>query len=184
MHMQGALRSRGEFILMADADGATKAADLATVLSSLRNVMRSGQGIAVGSRAHLQTDSDSTVKRSALRKFLMWGFHTLMALVLGGSSVKDTQCGFKLFTRATAARIFPCQHIQRWAFDVELLLLASTWGDIPVVEVPVHWEEIDGSKVDIMWDTLQMARDLVLIKACYVFGLWSDRQSGSKDKDA
>jgi len=169
---------------MADADGATKAADLSTMLSSLQNVARGGQGIAVGSRAHLQSDSDSTVKRSALRKFLMWGFHTLMALVLGGSTVKDTQCGFKLFTRATASRIFPCQHIQRWAFDVELLLLASTWGDIPVVEVPVHWEEIDGSKVDIVWDTLQMARDLVVIKACYLLGLWSDREVSSKDKSA
>jgi dolichyl-phosphate beta-glucosyltransferase len=178
------MRSRGEYILMADADGATKAADLIALLNSIQQVSQRGQGIAVGSRAHLQADSDSTVKRSALRKFLMWGFHTLMALVLGGSSVQDTQCGFKLFTRATAARIFPCQHIQRWAFDVELLLLASTWGDVPVVEVPVHWEEIDGSKVDIVWDTLQMARDLVIIKACYMLGLWADREGGSKDKQA
>jgi dolichyl-phosphate beta-glucosyltransferase len=47
--------------------------------------------------------------------------------------VEDTQCGFKLFTRAAAARIFPVQHIERWAFDVELLFLAAGSTSIPIV---------------------------------------------------
>lgn len=184
---KGVMRARGKYILMADADGATRASDLGSLLSQLQKAESKGQGIAVGSRAHLQAEDEAKASRSAFRKFLMWGFHVLMSLVLGGSAVKDTQCGFKLFTRATAARIFPAQHIERWAFDVELLYLASTWGDVPVVEVAVNWEEIDGSKVDVVWDTLQMARDLVLIRASYALGLWSARPDGSltpKDKDA
>lgn len=39
--------------------------------------------------------------------------------------IRDTQCGFKLFTRASARAIFPLAHIERWIFDVELLLLAE-----------------------------------------------------------
>jgi dolichyl-phosphate beta-glucosyltransferase len=68
--------------------------------------------------------------------------------------------------------IFPYQHIERWAFDVELLYLATHQG-VPLVEVPVQWEEVDGSKVDMLADTMSMARDLVLIKLCYTFGIWT-----------
>ncbi len=48
--------------------------------------------MAVGSRAHLQ--AAATAKRSWYRNLLMRGFHLLVVLV-AGSAVKDTQCGFK-----------------------------------------------------------------------------------------
>ena len=57
----------------------------------------------------------------------MHAFH-LFVRVLAVKDVQDTQCGFKLFTRAAAQRIFPNQHIQRWAFDCELLYLAAHFG--------------------------------------------------------
>lgn len=41
------------------------------------------------------------------------------------SSFQDTQCGFKLFSRSAARALFSSLHIHRWAFDVELLVLAS-----------------------------------------------------------
>ena len=41
-----------------------------------------------------------------------------------------------------------CQHIERWAFDVELLFLAASQR-IDVAEVGVDWQEIDGSKLDV-----------------------------------
>jgi hypothetical protein len=56
------------------------------------------QGIAVGSRAHLH-EKDSTAKRKWYRVILMKGFHALVSLVIGGGDIKDTQCGFKLFSR-------------------------------------------------------------------------------------
>jgi hypothetical protein len=49
--------------------------------------------MAVGSRAHLE--QAACAKRSALRNFLMHGFHLLVVAVAGGG-VKDTQCGFKV----------------------------------------------------------------------------------------
>lgn len=39
-------------------------------------------------------------------------------------------------------------------------------------EVAVEWQEIDGSKVDVLSDTFQMARDLILIRLCYAVGIW------------
>jgi dolichyl-phosphate beta-glucosyltransferase len=52
--------------------------------------------------------------------------------MLGGTEIQDTQCGFKLFTRKAAALLFPVQHIDRWAFDVELVFLAARFK-IPMV---------------------------------------------------
>lgn len=69
----------------------------------------------------------SLLKRHWFRNFLMWGFHHLVAL-LCVRGIRDTQCGFKMFTRKTAAFLFPNMHIERWAFDVEILFLAQ-WQD-------------------------------------------------------
>ena len=54
----------------------------------------------------------------------MHGFHFFVSSVGGVNNIHDTQCGFKLFTRAAARGVFPSLHIERWAFDVELLYLA------------------------------------------------------------
>lgn len=62
----------------------------------------------------------------------MYGFHSLVYVLCGGHGVRDTQCGFKLFTRQTARVLFATQHIERWAFDVELLFLAARL-QIPIV---------------------------------------------------
>jgi dolichyl-phosphate beta-glucosyltransferase len=63
----------------------------------------------------------------------MHGFHFFVKHVGGVHGVHDTQCGFKFFTRGAARRLFPSLHIERWAFDVELLFLASRVA-VPVKE--------------------------------------------------
>jgi dolichyl-phosphate beta-glucosyltransferase len=92
------MRARGEYVLMVDADGATKAKCLVDMLDRITSVEKNGLGIAIGSRAHLH-EEDSTAKRKWYRVVLMHGFHLLVQLVIGGGGIKDTQCGFKLFSR-------------------------------------------------------------------------------------
>jgi dolichyl-phosphate beta-glucosyltransferase len=70
----------------------------------------------------------------------MFAFHTFLHFI-GIRSIKDTQCGFKLFTRRACAKIFPLMHVERWAFDVECLYLAEQQS-IPMIEVPVTWHEV------------------------------------------
>ncbi|PWN31943.1 uncharacterized protein FA14DRAFT_138444 [Meira miltonrushii] len=113
--------------------------------------------------------------------------------------IRDTQCGFKLFTRRSAQAIFPLAHIDRWIFDVELLLLAevassntlqrtaasnpSLFADsavkdpllrlpLPISEVAVDWREVEGSKIDILKDSIRMGLDLLIIRLNYAFGRW------------
>lgn len=115
--------------------------------------------------------------------------------------IKDTQCGFKLFTRPTAQLVFPASHIDGWIFDVELLILAQTSSQlalqasnpdltllaaeevqdntnalkglpIPIAEVSVDWQEVTGSKIDLLKDSIRMALDLIVIRANYTLGRW------------
>ena len=67
-----------------------------------------GHGVICGSRAHLE--SDSIASRSLFRTILMFGFH-LCVKVFGCRTIKDTQCGFKLFTRNTSRIMFKSCHI-------------------------------------------------------------------------
>jgi dolichyl-phosphate beta-glucosyltransferase len=203
---KGMVRGRGQYLIMADADGATQASDLTRLLAELRGIEAGGLGIAIGSRAHL-SDPAAGVSRTPLRRFLMWGFHTFITLMIGGggTAIKDTQCGFKMFSRAAAAALFPVQHIDRWAFDVELLFLAARKGipmvvrrreaegrlspcphtaSVPVLlrqEVPVTWQEIDGSTMDLMSDAPKMARDIAAIRLAYAAGVWSDSADPAAD---
>ena len=67
----------------------------------------------------------------------------------------------------------------RWAFDVELVHLCERL-DIPVAEVAVRWQEIEGSKLiqsklDVVTTSLTMLRDMVCVRLCYELGLWKPR---------
>jgi len=140
---------RGRYVIFADADGASKFEDLGILESELKRIERDSLAIAVGSRAHMvhsaavvQVTSRriDLTQRSFIRNFTMYAFHTFLHFI-GIRSIKDTQCGFKLFTRRASAMIFPSMHVERWAFDVECLYLAERQG-IPMVEVPVTWHEV------------------------------------------
>jgi dolichyl-phosphate beta-glucosyltransferase len=171
---RGMFVGRGRYLLFADADGATKFSDITQLENRIKAIERDGHGIAVGSRAHLE-EADVVRNRSVFRNILMWGFHFLVSFVGGIHGVRDTQCGFKLFTRDTAKIVFHNQHVERWCFDVELLFLAAKFK-IPVTEVAVNWQEIDGSKLDPLTTSLQMLRDLFRIRLCYMLGLWKAKK--------
>lgn len=180
---KGMLHSRGELLLMLDADGATKVTDLEKLeaqIHALAKKAKSSPGtssssqnlsdveVAVfGSRAHLEKQALAT--RKWYRNFLMKGFH-LVVLLTAGPGIKDTQCGFKMFTRAAARKLFTNIRLKRWCFDVELVYLCKRLR-IPMVEVSVNWTEIPGSKVR-MTSIMHMVFELLLIKVGYGLGIW------------
>ncbi|PLW06922.1 hypothetical protein PCASD_18691 [Puccinia coronata f. sp. avenae] len=190
----GILHARGELILFVDADGATKFSELSKLMNSLKEIQISRPrrtrsstqeektekeevdeetyGIAIGSRAHL-VSSPTVVSRTKFRNFLMNGFH-LYLFILGLKDIRDTQCGFKLMTRATAVRVVQGLHVEGWIFDVELLLRAKLLQDpkIPIAEVPIQWEEIQGSKLSVVKDSIIMAIELFLMRVNYILGVW------------
>ncbi|KAK0214930.1 glycosyltransferase family 2 protein [Armillaria fumosa] len=167
----GMLYASGERLLMVDADGASRFNDLELLWRAMDDIAPDrGAGVVVGSRAHL-VRTDAVVKRSLLRNILMYGLHTILRIV-GVGHIRDTQCGFKLFSRSAAQQIFPHQHLPTWIFDVELLLLAKQLH-IPVAEVPIDWHEVAGSKLNVVTASLQMLRDLLIVRANHLLGRWN-----------
>ncbi|XP_062513775.1 dolichyl-phosphate beta-glucosyltransferase-like [Corticium candelabrum] len=175
----GMLSSRGSRLLFADADGATRIEDLTKLEDALSKDAPDHDvaAISVGSRAHLQ--DDAVAERTFFRNFLMFGFHFLVWFFCV-RGIKDTQCGFKMFTRAAARPLFNSIHVNRWAFDVELLLIAQKLN-LPISEVAVNWHEVEGSKLVPFWSWLQMAKDLLLISFRYLFRIWTV-SPGTKSK--
>lgn len=104
----------------------------------------------------------------------MRGFH-LCVWLFGSRTIKDTQCGFKLMSRDAAKATFYSLHIERWAFDVELLKVAEM-KKIPTSEVAVKWTEIDGSKLNPILASAQMFRDLFFLWLRYYLGIWKVAQ--------
>ncbi|KAJ1510535.1 dolichyl-phosphate beta-glucosyltransferase [Coelomomyces lativittatus] len=158
----GMMMTQGLFVLFVDADGATP-------FHELDPLVRAIQDIAIGSRAHL-VKREAVVNRSWIRNLLMHLFHGIV-MVLGLTHVQDTQCGFKLFRRSVAQTLFPHLHVHGWIFDIEVLLVAS-WLNYHVVEIPVQWKEMEGSKLNIARDSIRMLLDLVKVRWNYYLGRW------------
>ena len=138
----GMLAATGDFRIFTDADGATPIAEL----KRLEPALAAGADVVIGSRAV----ADSTVSvhtrphRMAAGRIFNW-----VVAWLGLHGIADTQCGFKAFTAAAAARLFGPLETQGFGFDVELLLRARAAG-MRIVEVAVNWTDQAGSKVGVL----------------------------------
>ena len=75
----------------------------------------------------------------------------------------DTQCGFKVFSGEAARNLFKYARVNRFAYDVEILALAKMKG-FRISEMPVRWINSPESKVNPIFDSVQMFFDLVKIR--------------------
>ncbi len=152
----GMLNAQGEIILFSDADLSSPIEEMPKLLEALA----AGADIAIGSRwlrAELQT------QRQSLHRQLFGRIFNLLQRMILGLRFKDTQCGFKAFTRRAAHAIFPLQRIERWGFDPEILFLARKFG-FRVQEVPVTWGHIGGTRIHPLIDGSRMFQELVHIR--------------------
>lgn len=153
---RGALRARGDVILIRDADLPVSLDQLAPMLHRVRV----GSDLVIASRA--LPDSLAISSQPHHRALLGKLFNRLVRWWLI-PNIFDTQCGFKLISRRAAAAIFPRQRIAGFAFDVEILFLAKQAG-FAIAEVPVTWRHVNPSRVSPLKDGTQMLLDLFRIR--------------------
>lgn len=152
----GMLNAHGDILLFTDADLSSPIYEAEKLFEALR----SGADVAIGSRwlqRELQTE-----RQPLYRQLFGRIFNLLLRLILNLKE-KDTQCGFKAFTRRAAEAIFPRQHIERWGFDPEIIFLARKLG-LKLVEVPVEWAHDDRSKINPVTDGIRMFGEMVKIR--------------------
>jgi dolichyl-phosphate beta-glucosyltransferase len=154
---QGVFLAAGEAILLTDADLSTPIEEL----SRLEPYVSSNQyDIVIGSRA---LESSRIIKKQPWWRQGMGKIFNRIVRLIVLDSFSDTQCGFKLFSREAAQDLFAKAQVDRFAYDVEILVLARTRG-YSVLELPVKWINAPGSKVNPVFDSLQMLFDLVRIR--------------------
>ncbi len=152
---RGMLAANGKYILFTDADNSTPIEEVSKLLIKLD---KEGFDVAVGSRAVEGADEG---KKSIWRQVLSNGLRLIVKYSLH-IGVKDTQCGFKMYTAEAAKRLHTKQTIMGFSFDLEILFLASKYG-YKIAEVPVIWIDAPGSKVDTHKEVQRFLRDLVKI---------------------
>ena len=138
----GMLAATGEWSLLTDADLSSPIGEVEKLWDA---AARSGAKVAIGSRA--VDRSLVGVHQSFAREMSGRVFNAAMRLVTG-LPFKDTQCGFKLFETRAAQEVFRRQQLEGFGFDVEVLFIARRLG-IPSIEVPVRWDNVEGTKVSL-----------------------------------
>jgi glycosyltransferase involved in cell wall biosynthesis len=163
----GMLHATGEILLFSDADLSTPIEDSTQLLDAIER----GADVAIGSR-WLRTELQ--VQPQPLhRRIFGRAFNLALRLVLG-LGYKDTQCGFKAFTRCAAQTIFPLQHIERWGFDPEILFLAMRFG-FRVEEVPVQWAHREGTHISPLRDGMKMLLEMLRVRWYAITGKYDVR---------
>lgn len=159
---KGMLEAKGKYLFMCDADLSMPIEELPKFLPPLNHC-----DIAIGSREAIGA---VRYNEPFLRNLFGRVFNLLVRLlILPG--IKDTQCGFKCFTRKVAQEAFRLQTIEGWSFDVEILYIANRMG-YKINEIPISWYYAEDSKVSPITDTYHMFLDILKIKRNVKLGLY------------
>lgn len=126
----GMLRAVGDWILFTDADNSTPISEYPALQAEQDKYQ-----VIIGSR--YLAKSNVVVKQSRAR-IILSRIGNILAQIILLPGIKDTQCGFKLFSSSAAKAIFSKQTIWRWGFDMEILRIARELG-YKIKEVPVTW---------------------------------------------
>jgi len=152
----GIMHGTGDVLLFTDADLSSPIYEA----DKLFNAIAEGADIAIGSRwlqAELQTERQP-LHRQVYGRLFNFGLRIVLGL-----TYRDTQCGFKAFTRKAAQTVFSRQRVERWGFDPELLFLANKLG-LRTVEVAVEWAHDHASRINPLRDGLNMGVEILAVR--------------------
>lgn len=151
----GMREAGGKLVLMTDCDLSTPIEELNLLMQQIGKF-----DIVIGSRRLKEKKLGRMPAR--YRTFLGDIYYEMLRLILL-PGVKDTNCGFKLFSKKVIKPVFERQLINHWGYDAEVLFIAQKLG-FSIKEVPVKWTHFSGSKVKIVDAVVRTLGELVKIK--------------------
>ena len=153
----GMLQAKGKIALFYDADLATPTSEIPKVIEP---IAEDRYDVVFGSRA-LDRSLIGT-RQSSLRENI-GRLGNWIQYALTGLNFKDTQCGFKAFRREAVQSVFRLQRIDGFGFDPEILFIAQKLG-WRLLETPVRWNHVEGSKVHAIGSPLKVLLEVSTIR--------------------
>jgi glycosyltransferase involved in cell wall biosynthesis len=176
---QGVLAATGQWRLFTDFDQSTPLKEVEKLLAYNKNY-----DVIIGSREI----SGAIRDKEPFHRHLMGRVFNLIVQLLAVPGIKDTQCGFKLFSQHATEILFPMLHVYSGdqvqkdaftgAFDVELLFLANKYG-FKTKEVPILWKHYHTDRVNPIKDSWRMFKDIIKIRIAEI----QQRYSLTKNQD-
>jgi dolichyl-phosphate beta-glucosyltransferase len=167
----GLLSAQGTWRLFTDFDQSTPLAEVEQLFAFAQQ----GFDVLIGSR---EIEGARRDQEPWYRHLMGRGFN-LAVQILAVPGIKDTQCGFKMFSAAATEKLFNSlviygqekerQDAFTGAFDVEILFLARKAG-FKIKEIPILWRHNDTDRVSPIKDSLRMLWDIIKIRMAYMLG--------------
>ncbi len=154
----GLMAATADVALFSDADLSTPINEMSKLIEP---IMRNECDVAFGSRA---------LDRSLIGTHQPWrreqGGRVMNFIIrtMSGLPFADTQCGFKAFNLVKFRQLLDVMKIDRFGFDVEFLFVANH-HKLRLKEIPVRWNDVEGSKVSVFRDTRRMISELNQIRS-------------------
>lgn len=161
----GLLAARSDIALFSDADLSTPIEEAEKLTAP---IARGEMDVTFGSRA---------LDRSLIGTHQPWrreqGGKVMNFVIrkMSGLDFADTQCGFKAFNMKKFRPLLDVMTVDRFGFDVEFLFVAKYHG-LRLAEIPVRWNDVEGSKVSVLRDTRRMFSELALVRRNAKNGLY------------
>jgi len=154
----GLLAAKADVALFSDADLSTPIEEMSKLVDPIQS---DECDVAFGSRA---------LDRSLIGTHQPWrreqGGRVMNFIIrtMSGLPFADTQCGFKAFNLVKFRPLLDVMKIDRFGFDVEFLFVAN-YHRLRLKEIPVRWNDVEGSKVSVFRDTRRMISELNQIRS-------------------
>lgn len=158
----GMLAAQGDYILFSDADLSTPIEEVEKLLARVQE----GYDLAIASRA---LPESNLVKHQPWHRELVGRMGNLLVRLAAVHGLADTQCGFKLFPRELAHKLFQVMRLTGAAFDVEVLFVAQRYKK-RIAEVPVTWIDSPDTRFNRLTDSVDAIKDLLRIRANWLLG--------------
>ena len=154
---EGIINSKNEIVMFLDADLAIPIEELPKFVAEIKK----GNDIVIASRF---------VGKIKILKPILWYpnimeriFRILRMVIINNFEIHDTQCGFKVFKREAALRIFSLLTVKRFSFDAEVMFLAKKM-ELAIKELPITLQNPRESHIRIIADSWNMFWDLFKIR--------------------
>lgn len=148
--------AKHEWILTTDADCSVSNFQIYHWLQ--KNYINNQNFIYFGSRNLLNSRVQKKIHRKLIGKIFQYFIKKTFNILL-----LDTQCGFKLYKTIYAKKIFKKILTDGYMHDLEVCIIANKLN-LKIIELPVKWKHIDGSKINFFKDFFKIAYSLLKIK--------------------